>query len=184
MNRKLYMDSGAVLLLGILFFTLTFKEITALLAAAGAHEAGHLSALFITGLPPKGVQFTLSGPVILYQQSDSKIKEICNALSGPAAGFLLSGIFNHIWPICAELSFLLSVINLMPVLPLDGGRAFRAVLPERFIFMMSILGFLIPVLIMMAGLACMAEHQSGSGLLLFGAWLLLLSCQEAQFDVK
>ena len=47
-----------------------------------------------------------------------------------------------------------------------------------------ILGFLIPVLFLLSGLSFVAERQNGSGLLMFGAWLLLLSCQETQFDVK
>ena len=184
MNRRIQCDPGAVLLLGILLFVLTFREITALLAAAAVHEAGHLIALLITEVPLQGVHFTLTGPVILYQQTDSRAKMICSALSGPFAGLLLSGMIFRLWPKCAELSFLLSAMNLLPVLPLDGGRALQVVLPDRSGFVMPLLGFIIPALFMLSGLACIAKHQNGSGLLMFGSWLLLLSCQETQFDVK
>ena len=184
MNQKLRCEPGAVLLLGILLFTLTIIEIAALLSAAAVHEAGHLIALLLARLPPTGVEFSLSGPVILYHQTDSKMKMLCSALSGPVAGLFFTCMIYRLWPICAEFSFLLSLINLLPVLPLDGGRALEAVLPNRFHFLIGILGFLIPVLFLLSGLSFVAERQNGSGLLMFGAWLLLLSCQETQFDVK
>lgn len=83
-------------------------------------------------------------------------------------------------------------MNLLPVLPLDGGRALYAALSalagvraaERTL---DVLGLVLPVALMVLGLALFAR---GCGLApgVFGAWLALLqpgmTCQGAQHDVK
>ena len=184
MKRKVRSDPGAVLLLGVLFFSLTFKEIAALFTAVIVHETGHLIALMIVDTPPGGIHFTVSGPVILYNQPEEKWKVVFCALSGPFLGLLMFCAFYHAWPACAGISLLLSVINLLPVLPLDGGRAMHALLTGRIRFIFSALGFLIPFAFMLAGLVLVYLGQNGNGLLMFGVWLLILSCQEQQIDVK
>ena len=184
MKRKVRSDPGAVLLLGVLFFSLTFKEIAALFTAVIVHETGHLIALMIVGTPPVGIHFTVSGPVILYRQPEEKWKVVFCALSGPFLGLLIFCAFYHTWPACAGISVLLSAINLLPVLPLDVGRAMHALLTCRIHFIFSVFGFLIPFAFMLAGLVFVYQGKNGSGLLMFGAWLLILSCQERQIDVK
>ena len=184
MKRKIRSDPGAVLLLGVLLFSLTFKEVAALFTAVIVHETGHLIALMIVDTPPGGIHFTVSGPVILYHQPEEKWKVVFCALSGPLLGLLMFCVLYHAWPACAEISLLLSVINLLPVLPLDGGRAMHALLTGRIRFIFSALGFLIPFAFMLAGLVLVYLGQNGNGLLMFGVWLLILSCQEQQIDVK
>ena len=184
MKRKVWCDPGAVLLLGLLLFSLTLKEIAALFTAVFVHEAGHLIALMLIGAPPDGIHFTISGPVILYHQPEEQWKVVFCALSGPFLGLLLFCAFFRAWPECAGISLLLSIMNLLPVLPLDGGRAMNALLRGRIRFIIPVFGFLIPFAFMLAGLILIYQKQNGSGLLLFGAWLLILTCQEQQFDVK
>ena len=83
-------------------------------------------------------------------------------------------------------------MNLLQVLPLDGGRALYAALSalageraaERTL---DVLGLVLPVALMVLGLALFAR---GFGLApgVFGAWLALLqpgmTCQGAQHDGK
>ena len=76
MKRKVRCDPGAVLLLGLLLFSLTLKEIAALFTAVLVHEAGHLIALMLIGAPPDGIYITISGPVILYHQPEEQWKVI------------------------------------------------------------------------------------------------------------
>lgn len=177
-------DPGAVLLLGILFFSMRAEEAIALLAAAAVHEAGHVIALLMVGSAPEGIRFQFSGPVIIYQQPHSKWKTVIASLSGPTFGVLLFFLLQSIWPICAEVSLLLSAVNLLPVFPLDGGRALQAMLSEKKSIVMMVLGILIPIAFLAIGLLLFSRGQNGSAVLMFGAWLLLLSCQERQFDVK
>ena len=184
MKRKMRFDPGAVLLLGLLLFSLTLKEIAALFTAVLVHEAGHLIALMLIGAPPDGIHFTISGPVILYHQPEERWKIVICALSGPIMGLLLFIIFYRAWPACAGISLLLSIMNLLPVLPLDGGRAMNALLMGHVRFLLPLFGLLIPFAFILSGLVLTYQKQNGSGLLLFGAWLLILSCQEQQIDVK
>ena len=89
MKRNVRCDPGAVLLLGLLLFSLTIREVAALFTAAIVHEAGHLIALMIVGTSLNGIHFTVSGPVILYHQPEEKWKVVFCALSGPFLGLLL-----------------------------------------------------------------------------------------------
>ena len=156
MKRNVRCDPGAVLLLGLLLFSLTIREVAALFTAA----------------------------VILYHQPEEKWKVVFCALSGPFLGLLLFCALRHAWTDCAEISLLLSIINLLPVLPLDGGRALNALLVGQIRFVIPVFGFLIPFSFMMTGLVLTYQKQGGSGLLMFGSWLLILTCQEPRFDVK
>ena len=91
-------------------------------------------------------------------------------------GLLLFCALRHAWTDCAEISLLLSIINLLPVLPLDGGRALNALLVGQIRFVIPVFGFLIPFSFMMTGLVLTYQKQGGSGLLMFGSWLLILTC--------
>lgn len=183
MKKKVKVEPGAVLLLGFLLYSFTFDELAALSIAVLTHEAGHLAALTIAGSLPCGIRFSFTGPVILCSNPDSGRKRMLAAFSGPAAGVLLWFLLRLLWPLCADISLLLSMINLLPVLPLDGGRALAA-FSERCSRLLPVFGFVIPIAMMLFGLFSIHHGVKGFGALLFGAWLLLLSCQESQIDVK
>lgn len=115
------------------------------------------------------------------------------ALAGPAAGAGLFCILRGLGcPEGADLSLLYSCVNLLPVLPLDGGRALQAAVAalageraaER---LLDVLGLVLPVALMGLGVVLFAR---GMGLALgaFGAWLALLqpgmTCQGGKHDVK
>lgn len=118
---------------------------------------------------------------------------VAAALAGPAAGAGLFCILRGLGcPEGADLSLLYSCVNLLPVLPLDGGRALQAAVAalageraaER---LLDVLGLVLPVALMGLGVVLFAR---GMGLALgaFGAWLALLqpgmTCQGGKHDVK
>lgn len=102
------------------------------------HEFAHIITgkmlnIKISGitLQPFGICARLKEPVI-----KSPLKEIIMALAGPFLSFVLWGIFAVLYKYykleilgyCTLLNLSLFLINLLPCLPLDGGRILRAIL--------------------------------------------------------
>ena len=94
----------------------------AFLAAAAAHEAGHVMAIYLVG--GKVIKLRLG-------MCDAKIEtqglgyrqEIFCALAGPGMSVLVCLALRKAYATCAAISLLLGLFNAMPVYPLDGGRA-------------------------------------------------------------
>jgi Zn-dependent protease len=127
-------SAGAALLFSLLFFFDGSGLISALLAAAAVHEAGHLLALRLAGARLTALRLDLLGFRMDTRGALSRGQELLAARSGPAAGLLfaalasLSGRWLHsAFLLCAAgVSLLLSLFNLLPALPLDGGQALLA----------------------------------------------------------
>lgn len=187
------MNAGAVLLLGVLYFVLEPAELGALFGAAAVHELGHLAALALLGADIQSISMEACGLNIRCGELQGTFSKCFAALSGPAAGIGLFFILRGTGcPVAAEMSLGLSIINLLPVLPLDGGNALQAVLERAFgdyaaYRTMEVLGFLLPLALMTLGLAALRVGL-GATLVAFGGWILLLqpgiSCKSGGNDVK
>ena len=114
MKHKIQFDPGSVLLLGVVLFSLQWKDAAALFVAAVVHEMGHLIAFFLCGVHMNGVRFTLSGPVMHYEAANSGRVTFCTALAGPISGLLFACAFYPVWPLCAKISLLLSELDGVP----------------------------------------------------------------------
>lgn len=190
---SLEVHPGAVVLLSGLYFLLPLRWCVRLALTVTVHELGHVAALILCGAQVCGLRMEGCGLVLRCTPTEGALRTVTAALAGPAAGAGLFCILRGLGYIaCAELSLLFSCVNLLPVLPLDGGRALYAALSalageraaERTL---DVLGLVLPVALMVLGLALFAR---GFGLApgVFGAWLALLqpgmTCQGAQHDVK
>lgn len=164
---------GAALLLGVLAFTLRPAELAALAIAVLVHELGHLLSLQLLGVRVSGVTFAMTGPVIRCDLPTTASGQILAALSGPAAGLLLSLLISARWPLLGEVSLFLSLLNLLPVPPLDGGRAFRVLIGETAC---HILSALLCGALLLCGLLAAATGY-GVTTAVFAAWLAALACQ-------
>ena len=171
---------GAALLLGVLIFTLCPTELAALALAVLAHELGHLLALQLLGVRVSGVTFAMTGPVIRCEAPSTASGQILSALSGPVAGMLLYLFTYARWPLLGEISLFLSLLNLLPVPPLDGGRALRVIVGEKAC---QILSALLCGTLLLCGLLAAASGY-GVTLAIFGAWLTVLACQADGIVVK
>ena len=105
------------------------------------HEGGHLCALKYFRMKVHGLFFIplVGAGVVPKEEFPSPEAEAAVALAGPVAGllwnlvaFLAIGIrwrfFLDSFLVVIPLNLVINVLNLMPILPLDGGRIVRAAL--------------------------------------------------------
>ena len=114
---------GAYLSAAVLLLVLPLRWFLAWLVAAAIHEIFHILAILLCGgkvrcvrIGPFGADIEI-GPL-------TPGKELICALSGPAGGLLLLPMFRWI-PCIALFALLQSACNLLPIYPMDGGRALR-----------------------------------------------------------
>lgn len=97
----------------------------AFLAAAAAHEAGHVMAIYLVGGRITGIRLGMCDAKIETRGLGYR-QEIFCALAGPGMSVLVCLALRKAYATCAAISLLLGLFNAMPVYPLDGGRALRA----------------------------------------------------------
>lgn len=177
---RLEASPGFLLLLGALYW---LDEGVGLLPwgllACVVHELGHVAAARCFGgrverlsLTAVGAELSFSYRAPLTYGRDSLV-----ALAGPGANLLLGGLFY--WQgrhLPAVLSLGLGVFNLLPILPLDGGRVLYGLLAERLDpdwadrLLTALAGCLVGVL---AGVGTIAAvYYANVSLLLTALWLL------------
>ena len=111
-----------------------------------AHELGHCLVARLIGIPVSGVRlYLLSGVSELTRAPKTPRDEAAIAAAGPAVSALLAGIFwlavrgvtvsTVSWLVLILLALanaVVAVFNLLPALPMDGGRVLRAAVWKAF----------------------------------------------------
>ena len=122
----LTVSPGFLLLAAALYFMGGVTALAAFFAAALAHELGHLAALFMAGAVIRGIRITACGPVIEYGGPITPRGEMGIVAAGPVAGLLFAALcFITDVPFLiytGAIALLAAMFNLLPVLPMDGGR--------------------------------------------------------------
>ena len=169
---------GAVVLLSGLYFLLPLRWCARLALTVTVHELGHVAALILCGAQVCGLRMEGCGLVLRCTPTEGALRTVTAALAGPAAGAGLFCILRGLGYIaCAELSLLFSCVNLLPVLPLDGGRILLGIMTmllgartgERIAYRISIA---ITVLLLIAG-TVLAFNNGSKAPAAAALWLML-----------
>ncbi|GGW53388.1 metalloprotease [Alishewanella tabrizica] len=106
-----------------------------LIAAILIHEYGHVYAMKRAGLKVKGVYLLpFIGGAAVSERATSRWQDFKIAIAGPAFGTVGAIIAYLLWletqhstlALFAAISLLLNLFNLLPMVPLDGGRIMQA----------------------------------------------------------
>jgi Zn-dependent protease len=105
-----------------------------------AHELGHAVVARRLGLPILGIELHfVGGAAKMARPPRSARQEIIVAVAGPAVSFGLAALAyllalasgSHLLWLLALVNGMLGLFNLLPALPMDGGRVLRAALSDR-----------------------------------------------------
>ena len=97
------------------------------------HELGHIIMLLIFGARPTLIKLSFYGMGMKYEKHLSKIKELFVLLCGPAVNLALFAFFGN------EINLMLFLLNMFPVVPLDGGRILRLFFPKFSVILTLVL---------------------------------------------
>ena len=130
-------SGGFFLLVGWFALCCGWQTALTVLGAAAWHEFGHLLALRLCGGEARRLRVGMLGAVIEVRGAMGYGQELASALAGPLANLLAAAVLGRMGcTTAAGANGVLCAFNLLPVRPLDGGRALYLLLawlavPER-----------------------------------------------------
>ena len=149
-NIKLLTTAGTALVSVVvysLFFGWTFAIGFVLLLFV--HEMGHVFQLRREGIKASAPMFIplLGAVVMMRAMPEDALAEARVGLAGPVLGTLGSAVClaigeatnSDLLRALAYVGFLLNLINLVPIVPFDGGRAMAAMAPAMWFFGLAIM---------------------------------------------
>lgn len=189
---KLRIGPAAAVVGALFYFFSDWKEITAMAVPIVVHELGHLAVLKAEGMDIRSLRAEWNGFCISYVGNGGTGADIIAAAAGPFAGMIYAVAASRManrsgdqWlAMSAGISWILSLFNLLPIDPLDGGHIFKGILTllagsaksEAAAAAVSTVG---AALVFACGLWLLTV-QHGAGLCVAGAWLILYQIKDAE----
>lgn len=121
---KISISFGVTVIAAIVIFCGSYDLVLPMLSAAAIHEAGHIIAILLQGGNISNFTVNAGGLKISYDSYRfTYAQDLICALSGPVVGIIAAVLGANIGlPVFAGISLCLSVFNLLPIRPLDGGK--------------------------------------------------------------
>lgn len=149
-TKFFYINALVIPLFAVAYFTKSINTLLLAYSVAIVHELFHLFAALILSVKvksiiimPFGITLRLCDNII-----QSPAKEICIAMAGPLANavmiviaiimeklYIWSGVSHFLF---IYLNIIMFFINLIPCMPLDGGRIFKAFLVGKIGYLNTI----------------------------------------------
>lgn len=125
---RLTVSPGCLFLLALGWYLGVGRMLRCCVAAAALHEGGHLLACWLLWIPVRRLQITCCGGVLETGRLLTGGEETAVALAGPGVNLLLAFALLPLGndpggAVFLGVNLLLGLFNLLPLLPLDGGRA-------------------------------------------------------------
>lgn len=130
MRASIWVDPWCWVLGAFLLLLVPLQWVLAAVLAALIHEGCHVLAIFLCGCHVLSIRVSVGRTVIETNVSDD-LRELLCAMAGPV-GSLLATALCRPFPELALCAGVQGLFNLMPVYPLDGGRAVRCGLMMLF----------------------------------------------------
>ena len=170
-NVEWNVSAGAVLLFALMYFFDGSGLASAAVPAILVHELGHLLPLKLTGHALRRITVGVFGLEIDYAgHPEGAAALLCiggGPLSGLAYALAACAFGGAFWRMSGAVSAVLTAFNLLPILPLDGGRLVAAVTDTVFAGKLS----RVAALLLALGGAWIALRFHALSLLVMGAWL-------------
>ena len=181
-RSKVECTAGFCILWALLILTLPLKFLMGAALAALIHELCHALAVKLAGGDILGLTLDAGGVTMEVSDLDAGRELLC-ALAGPAGSLLLSLVPLPGISLCALIQ---GLFNLIPLGPLDGGRALGCLLELKMPRYRQQIRQGVEWAVLLALLALIPVLHLGAGA--FGAWVLLamrkFPCKEGRKAVQ
>lgn len=138
---KIDVNFGFVLITILICFLYKINIYFIFIISILLHEMAHMIVGVWLGLKIKKIMFNPLGvclEFIGYRENKKTIKKIIINLSGPLFNFIFAIIISHLnieYKLKIDLFYtnlLLGIFNLLPIIPLDGGKILKEILSIKF----------------------------------------------------
>jgi len=188
-------DILSVIIFAILIYLGILQQFFLIFIAFFLHEVGHIVIARLSGLTVKSLRLTPFGGIAeieSFYYTDEKT-EFSVAIAGPLINITLAVFFSLLtryiyfrgnWmDIFIYINAMLAGINLIPALPLDGGRALRAIMRriinEKAVNNCSVyLSIIIGVALILWSIYYIINHVINLNTILLGVYIIVNAIKE------